>query len=55
MLGEATGEHPPFDEVVVTDVALLGDTEDEVQKRLAGLRGKGVKVRAVDSSQDPSK
>ena len=54
MLGEATGETPPFDEILVTDVSFLGDTEDEVQRRLAELGEKGVQVRVVDGSQEPS-
>ena len=35
MLGEATQETPSFDEVLVTDPGFLGDTEQEVQRRLA--------------------
>ena len=54
MLGEATGEIPPFDELLVTDTALLGDTEDEVQKRIAELGESGVLVRVVDGRQKPS-
>ena len=55
MLGEATGETPPpFDEVLVTDLALLGDTEEEVQARIAELGERGVRVRTVDGSQDLS-
>ena len=54
MLGEATQEEPPFDEILVTDAALLGDTEGEVQRRLAELGEKGVQVRVVDGSQEPS-
>ena len=54
MLGEATGEHPSFDEILVTDVRLLGDTEDEVQRRIAELGEKGGLVRAMGESADPS-
>ena len=54
MLGEATQEEPPFDELLVTDAALLGDTEDEVQKRLAEIAESGVRVRVADGSQEPS-
>ena len=53
-LGEATGEPPPFDEVLVTDLGFLGDTEEEVQRRLAELAEKGIQVRAMDSSPDPA-
>ena len=52
--GEATGETPPFDEILVTEVGFLGDREEEVQKRLAELGEKGVRVRVVDGSQDLS-
>ena len=31
-------EEPPFDELMVTDASLLGDTEDEVQERTRELR-----------------
>ena len=55
MLGEGTQEEPPFDEILVTNVSLLGDTEDEVQERIAELAERGVRVRAVDGIQDPSK
>ena len=54
MLGEATGERPPFDEVVVTDVSLLGDTEEEVQERIPELGDKRVRVRVMDSNEHPS-
>ena len=54
MLGEGTQERPPFDVILVTDLALLGDTEDEVQKRLAELAESGVRVRVADGSQEPS-
>ena len=54
MLGEATQEEPPFDELLVTDAALLGDTEDEVQERTRELGEKGVQVRVADSRQEPS-
>ena len=47
MLGEATQEEPPFDELLVTDLALLGDTEDEVQRRTTELGQSGVKVRVA--------
>ena len=50
MLGEATQEEPPFDELLVPDAALLGDTEDEVKKRLAELAEIGVRVRVADGS-----
>ena len=33
MIGEAAQENPPFDEILVTDLALLGDTPEEVQER----------------------
>ena len=49
-MGDATGEYPPFDEILVTDVALLGNTDGEVQKRLAEI---GVRVRVADGSQEP--
>ena len=32
--GDPAGETPPFDEIMVTDLALLRDTEKEVQKRM---------------------
>ena len=54
MLGEATQEEPPFDELLVPDAALLGDTEDEVQKRLAELAESGVRVRVADGSPKPA-
>ena len=54
MLGEGTQEEPPFDELVVTDAALLGDTEDEVQKRLAEIAESRVRVRVADGSQKPA-
>ena len=54
MLGEGTQERPPFDEILVTDPALLGDTEGEVQKRLAELGESGVQVRVVDGRQKPA-
>ena len=48
MLGEATQERTPFDEILVTDAALLGDTEEEVQERIAELGERGVLVRVAD-------
>ena len=54
MLGDATREEPPFDELLVTDATLLGDTEDEVQKRLAELAEIGVRVRVADGSPKPA-
>ena len=54
MLGEGTQEEPPFDEVVVTDVSLLGDTKEEAQQRLAELGDKGVQVRVLDGNENPS-
>ena len=57
MLGEGTQEEPPFDEVVVTDVSLLGDTKEEAQQRLAELGElgeKGVQVRVLDGNENPS-
>ena len=54
MLGEATQEEPPFDELLVTDATLLGDTEDEVQKRLAEIAEIGVRVRVADGSPKPA-
>ena len=57
MLGEGTQEEPPFDEVVVTDVSLLGDTKEEAQQRLAELGElgeKGVQVRVLDGNETPS-
>ena len=41
MLGEATQEEPPFDELLVTDATLLGDTEDEVKKSSRSSRKSG--------------
>ena len=52
MLGEATREEPPFDELLVTDATLLGDTEDEVQKRLAEIAE--IQVRVADGSPKPA-
>ena len=54
MLGEATQEEPPFDELLGTDAALLGDMEDEVQKRLAELAESGARVRVADGSPKPA-
>ena len=54
MLGEATQERPPFDELVVTDAALLGDTEREVQERTREIGEKGVQIRIMDGRQEPS-
>ena len=54
MLGEGTQERPPFDELLVTDTALLGDTEREVQERIAELGERGVQVRVVDGRQKPA-
>lgn len=52
MLGDATREEPPFDELLVTDATLLGDTEDEVQKRLAEIAE--IQVRVADGSPKPA-
>ena len=55
MLGEATQETPSFDEVLVTDAALLGDMEEEeVQERLAQIGEKGVQVRVLGGDEHPS-
>ena len=43
MLGEATQDNPPFDEIVVTDLGLLGDSGERVEE----LAEKGVTVRVV--------
>ena len=50
MLGEDTQEEPPFDEILVTDAALLGDTEGEAQKRLAELGE--IRVRVGTAAQN---
>ena len=47
MLGEATQEEPPFDELLVTDAALLGDTEDEVKKGSRRSRKSGSEWRTA--------
>ena len=39
---------------MVTDATLLGDTDDEVQKRLAEIAESGVRVRVADGSQKPA-
>ena len=52
MLGEATQEEPPFDELLVTDATLLGDTEDEVKKGLAEIAE--IRVRMADGSPKPA-
>ena len=54
MLGEGSQEESSFDELLVTDAALLGDTEGEAQKRLAELGESGVQVGVVDGRQEPS-
>ena len=54
MLGEGTQERPPFDEILVTDAALLGDSQEEVQERIAELGENGVLVRVVDGRQKPA-
>ena len=53
MLGEGTQEEPPFDELLVTDAALLGDTQEEVQERIAELGENGILVRVVDGKEHP--
>ena len=53
MLGEGTQEEPPFDELLVTDAALLGDTQEEVQERIAELGENGILVRVVEGKEHP--
>ena len=55
MLGEATQDTPPFDEIQITSTSLLGDTDDEIQSRLTELRDNGVHVRIVGDSSAPPK
>ena len=47
MLGEETKEHPTFDEIIVTDLNILGDSKREIKARRAELKGGGGTVRAV--------
>ena len=47
MLGEALQENSPFDEIVVTDLRLLGDSVNQVDGRVKELADKGVTVRVV--------
>ena len=47
MLEEGTQEHPTFDEIIVTDLGLLGDTKKEIKARLKEVKRKGVAVRDV--------
>ena len=49
MLGEATQEASPFDEILVTDLALLGDTPEEVEKRTRELEKNRVRARSLDA------
>ena len=53
MLGEGIQEEPPFDEILVTDAALLGDTQEEVQERIAELGENGILVRVVGGKEHP--
>ena len=54
MLGEATQETPSFDEVLVTDAALLGDMEEEeVQERLAQIGEKGSAGQGLGRRRTP--
>ena len=53
MLGEATSANPPFDQLIVTDTALLGDTPEEVQERLQELNEKGIRVRTPEGAFHP--
>ena len=53
MLGEATQEAPPFDELQVTSLSLLGATDEQIQSRLNELADNGVQVRVMDDTPTP--
>ena len=53
MLGEATKEAPPFDELQVTSLSLLGGTDEQIQSRLNELADNGVQVRVMDDTPTP--
>ena len=52
MLAEATGENPPFRQVLVHDEGRLCGCEDELDELRARLEGYGVTVMSVTSPSE---
>ena len=50
MLGEATQENSPFNETRITNLALLGDTPEEIGERTGELEKHGDSVNTLDQT-----